>query len=342
MKKAFLPTCVPYSEKVAQAMTPKNFDAEARSYDLVYTSDKNAHTLLKNGTPMIPMLIPKDLATYAPHLLQLNDYLDYLSTKLNIDVHTYERAAEGDNDVLPEPMIGSEAIELFRADSEMPLNFLNLHCFKANPQPWYFAQESNYQVMKVVTGSQGAGKEVDSEPKDLSSCEGFQICGKKGVFSMPHMDHHGVITVVTCDEGEKLWLTWPHLEDDEIAAWAESEQLCPNWRPMAILLRPGDTLVIPPGRIHAPYSLTDVLMTGTMHWDTRNLVQTMRQSLLELRHPSTTNEDPAKEFVGKASVLATLWQERRRPWDWGSSKDQAKYSRLLEVCFLTRTVGPDH
>ncbi|KIW58044.1 hypothetical protein PV05_02594 [Exophiala xenobiotica] len=120
---------------VAQAITPKNFDTEARSYDLVYTSDKNAYTLLKNGTPMIPILIPKDLATYAPHLLQLNNYLDYLSTKLNIDVHTYERAAEGDNDVLPEPIIGSKAIELFRADSEMPLNFLNLHYFKANPQP---------------------------------------------------------------------------------------------------------------------------------------------------------------------------------------------------------------
>ena len=82
---------------------------------------------------MISILILKDLATYALHLLQLNDYLDYLSTKLNIDVYTYERAAEGHNDVLPEPMIGLEAIELFRGDLEIPLNFLNLYYFKANP-----------------------------------------------------------------------------------------------------------------------------------------------------------------------------------------------------------------
>ncbi|KAK5429116.1 hypothetical protein LTR34_007575 [Exophiala xenobiotica] len=83
--------------------------------------------------------------------------------------------------------------------------------------------------------------------------------------------------------------------------------------------------------IHAPYSMTDVLMTGTMHWDSRNLVQVMSQSLLELAHPSTTNEDPAKEFLSKSKTIATLWQDRRQPWQWGWPAELMKYKKLLQI-----------
>ncbi|KAJ9498675.1 hypothetical protein H2202_005861 [Exophiala xenobiotica] len=70
---------------------------------------------------------------------------------------------------------------------------------------------------------------------------------------------------------------------------------------------------------------------GTMHWDSRNLVQVMSQSLLELAHPSTTNEDPAKEFLSKSKTIATLWQDRRQPWQWGWPAELMKYKKLLQV-----------
>jgi hypothetical protein len=55
-----------------------------------------------------------------------------------------------------------------------------------------------------------------TEPADLSSCVAFQICGKADVFSLPHMDHHGVMTTITAEEGRKLWITWPKLQETEL------------------------------------------------------------------------------------------------------------------------------
>lgn len=40
---------------------------------------------------------------------------------------------------------------------------------------------------------------------DLSDSARFQLCGKRGALSMPHIDRHGVITTVYNDEGRKLW-----------------------------------------------------------------------------------------------------------------------------------------
>jgi hypothetical protein len=112
-----------------------------------------------------------------------------------------------------------------------------------------------------------AGKRDTEIPSDLINSSAFHICSKKGVFSILHMDRHGVLTIIQCKDGEKLWLMYPHLTDDELGQWAESGNYSPNYRPFAVLLRPGDILIQKPTTVHAPYSLTDVLMTGTMHWD---------------------------------------------------------------------------
>ncbi|KAK5338227.1 hypothetical protein LTR98_006076 [Exophiala xenobiotica] len=79
-----------------------------------------------------------------------------------------------------------------------------------------------------------------------------------------------------------------------------------------------------------------------MHWDSRNLVQVMSQSLLELAHPSTTNEDPAKEFLSKSKTIATLWQDRRQPWQWGWPAELMKYKKLLQKYLSTTPTTSPH
>ncbi|KAK5274994.1 hypothetical protein LTR99_004297 [Exophiala xenobiotica] len=102
---------------------------------------------------------------------------------------------------LPQSMDGKDALAIFRSQSIALVNLLNLQVHKANPQPWFLAEDENLQIMRAVWQKNHVGKEAISEPTDLSNCDAFQICGKKRVFSMPHRDHHGVITTIFCDDG---------------------------------------------------------------------------------------------------------------------------------------------
>ncbi|KAK5331564.1 hypothetical protein LTR93_000567 [Exophiala xenobiotica] len=119
-------------------------------------------------------------------------------------------------------MDGKDALAIFRPQSIALVNLLNLQVHKANPQPWFLAEDENLQIMRAVWQKNHAGKEAISEPTDLSNCDAFQICGKKRVFSMPHRDHHGVITTIFCDDGYKAWLMWPHLTPEQIEQWSDS------------------------------------------------------------------------------------------------------------------------
>ncbi|KAK4948731.1 hypothetical protein LTR10_012736 [Elasticomyces elasticus] len=130
---------------------------------------------------------------------------------------------------------------------------------------------------------------------------------------MPHCDRHAVMTTVLCEEGYKLWLFFPHMDEGELREYAESGNYCPNYRPMAVLMCPGDVLCVPPGRIHAVYSLTTVLMTGSMHWDARHVVQVPRRSLLEEELNTLSNEDASPGFVGKVKAIAEAWRNESDP-----------------------------
>lgn len=55
-------------------------------------------------------------------------------------------------------------------------------------------------------------------------------------------------------------------------------------------------------------------MTGTMHWDSRQMVPMLQQSLYERRYLKITNEDPAMEFDAKLETMEELWYRRAAPW----------------------------
>jgi hypothetical protein len=48
-----------------------------------------------------------------------------------------------------------------------------------------------------------------------------------------------------------------------------------------ISLGPGDLLIQPAGTVHAPCTMKDALVTGTMHWDSRELARIMLLALYE-------------------------------------------------------------
>jgi hypothetical protein len=341
LQAAITPDVAEYDGTILDTITADTVDHEKQGYQLVICSDEEASDIFRCTTPMVPVLIPRERFTRPPHRLDLQQYLDIQASKDQVDLHQYgpRSGGKGESALLrPDSLEGRDAVAIFRSASRLPVNFLNLDIQKSNPNPWFIADKENLHILRTVRERNDAGKQTNIIVSDLSSCSSFQICGKAGAFSMPHMDHHGVATIVFCDEGEKLWLTFPHLDGPELREWARSGQTSPDYRPFAVHLLPGDLLILPPGRVHAPYSMTDVLMTGTMHWDTRNMVQVVRQSILELDHPTITNEDPAKEFTGKLRAIEALWRNKAPPWEWGSDQELEEFSRLLRVCHPA-TVG---
>ncbi|KAF2250092.1 hypothetical protein BU26DRAFT_295392 [Trematosphaeria pertusa] len=85
-------------------------------------------------------------------------------------------------------------------------------------------------------------------------------------------------------------------ESREFKRWKADYANAPAIKPIAIKIRAGDLLIQPSGNLHAPYTCTNVLMRGTMHWDSLDLEQILELSLLETAYPQLTNEDEAKDF----------------------------------------------
>jgi hypothetical protein len=222
-----------------------------------------------------------------------------------------------------------EAIRRFR-DSEHPLNFLNLAGYKANPIPQCFEGLPAYSILRDVQSDLRSGKKSERLLSDLSECCSFQICSKRGSFSLPHVDQHGVITAVFCDEGEKIWNMWIGLGIDALREYAESESL-PASPCTSLILYPGCLLIMPSGTLHAVWSPTDVLLSGTMYWDSRDMLRVAQLTECTAKASHLSNEDIAEEFGGKIKKIAELWEENSPAWPWGPANFLSQFKDLVEV-----------
>lgn len=149
---------------------------------------------------------------------------------------------------------------------------------------------------------------------DLKSCQRFQICGRAGAISGWHLDSSAPYTWVTL-EGNRAG----EVDEDVLKYWAVVDfgglsqaqsafhkskfaREGPMWEVPVNLIRvislvKGDTLVMPPGTIHAPITVTNCLFRGGMCWSHTTFV---RRTLVELefisRHKNhVTNEEPAEQ-----------------------------------------------
>lgn len=133
-------------------------------------------------------------------------------------------------------------------------------------------------------------KPTSSQPRfiDLESCVRFQILGQAGAISGWHMDNAAPYTWVTLEGNEtehtqpelvlKYWavIATDLMTSDEIEhAREDFKKYGEKWLPKkewirTISLTCGDTLIMPPGTIHAPITVTDCLFRGGMCWDKRS------------------------------------------------------------------------
>jgi hypothetical protein len=314
-------------------------DGHAMKRAYIVCRPMEARKLLEEACPRVPILVRADQNGHMVYddLNTIESFLVYIASKpTKVEIHRYNGPINDPDFRNPKPTKPTDAITLF-LDAEADLvNFLNLGNVKDNPVPYFMVGIRALKILKEITEDGLIGKREVTTWSDLSSCCAFHILAKAGVFSLPHVDHHGVITTATCDEGEKYWLTWPELTDVEMEAWAADE--CeetysgPAGVPFGIYLRPGDVLIQPRGRVHAPYSKTNVLMSGTMHMDSRDMVGVLRSSLFERRNDGITNELPAKQFTKKMLEVDRLWKAQNPSYPWGTGEQYEEWSKLMKVC----------
>ena len=213
-------------------------------------------------------------------------------------------------------MPSAEAIEFMFNDHVEVGNALDMGCNKVNPYP-RLLRHKNWRLMHDTKNSRLAGKEGSTIPNDVSACTAFTILGKIGAFSVPHIDHHGVVTTILCEFGVKLWLTFPEMVEDELAVWGKNRASSGGLAdPYPLFLQQGTLLIQPRGRVHAPYTIETCAMTGTMHWHSAAVHDIVEQSILERKYPEITNEDSADQFAHKLYSIIGMYRKRHGGYDW--------------------------
>jgi hypothetical protein len=318
-----------FREYVSMLDTRDDVEANFR-YEYVVCSSIQAHRILKIGCPKVPIVVPR--SDSSKPTMTIDEYVIYLSTTPRIDVHTYSQIVDDEGEYLkPLPLSAVKAIELFRDKAAGPVNFLDLGIHKQNEVPSCLVDLPAYRILRDVQGYKPSNETTGYHAPDLSSGVAFQVLGKNGVQSLSHVDQHHVMTTVRIEEGEKAWSMSPVLTQEEMDRFATSDDIAPRPPPFIICLRAGDLLIQPPGRVHSPYSITDVLMTGTMHWDSRQLAEIMRHTLYTRENPKITNEDPANDITSKLEIIESLWKQKHSAWPWGSDEHLTEFSKLLKV-----------
>ena len=303
----------------------------ANGYKYVVCSMKEAEAILQVGSPMVPIIVPAGLEP-GSRTESIDDYLNHLSSKDTLDVHFFNKeTSDIDPQLLPCALPASEAISQFKYPNTGRLNFLSLSAGKSNTVPRCLQNLRAYNLISSLRNDNQSGKQVTERFCDLSACSGFQILQKRDVFSLAHLDRYGVITTIFCEEGEKLWMTWPAISHAEITSWADSTKDMPAESAFPLSLQPGDLLIQPAGRVHAPYSMIEVLMTGTMHWDSREMLNVLELSTLEREYPKITNEDTAQDFLERIMDVHFLWQRKSIGWPWASLEKFTRFEQLIQV-----------
>ncbi|KAK0262319.1 hypothetical protein LTR35_017732 [Friedmanniomyces endolithicus] len=169
-------------------------------------------------------------------------------------------------------------------------------------------------------GEAEPGSQEPGEPDDIYTtrflrlCLRFTILGFISAFSGGHCDVLNG-TWLRCVEGKKAWIVASGLTTEDFVEWANTADpltWCPHGKTRIIILKKGDSLWMPPGVIvvHAPLTLRDCLMTGSMIWDWLPLRNIANNIEFISAHDTITNEDVPANLAKLAQTAAEMEEGR--------------------------------
>ncbi|KIV86464.1 hypothetical protein PV11_02075 [Exophiala sideris] len=161
-----------------------------------------------------------------------------------------------------------------------PVNFLNLAGIAPNPVPRALEGLHDYDILWNIREYDEGGKAAKERVRDLTNGTRFTLYSTNKSVHLAHRDE----------------------APDEISEWQQSDEPAPKTNPIALVLKPGDTLIMPQGQSHEVKSLEGSLLTGIKMWDSRTLVHVCEALLEEHTLPEITNKDLEYECLEKLRV----------------------------------------
>jgi len=314
------------------ALEYSNGGPEFAEGTIVICTSRQARQLLETCTLSVPLMVPRQFndAPQPPKLLTIEQFRQQLHFRKPVRGNAWIDVQDFSNDDITKKWELDAALQHMEDPECGPINFLNIRTLRENVVPWELQGLADYRVLQE-SGRAGVGND---NQQGLNFPDTFALWGKQGTWSLPHVDKHGLYTAVLCELGEKLWFSWS-LDGKALEEWANDRQCGGRYEPtqagFPILMRDGDLLIQPPGTVHAPASVTNVIMTGYFFWCSRTMNTTARCALLDLKCPDITNEDVQPKLGDKLKHLAQASDLGRLPYHWGKQEDVAEFHRLEKV-----------
>ncbi|KAF5705808.1 hypothetical protein FMUND_11910 [Fusarium mundagurra] len=298
--------------------------------DFVLCSEDDAGRIFDRQIPRFPILIGPLTGTTG----RIKEFLNAIDPEADIDVHDFGRDVSVDfRD--PRPVKARDAIKMFEDENRTdPLNFLDLHILKDNPLPSFLGHRKDFRILDY-SQTRKRKRRSQQNAVDLDRWTSFQLLASEGAAHLPHIDHHGMNTVVFNEEGDKLWLMWPGLGLDGIKKWRLGEPLKDG---LPVYVPPGYVLWQPLGTLHAPITITKCLMRGRMLLHSSQLLDALRYTKAEIEDPDMTNETFCQQIHERMKGILDLWKREldlaevsQKTFNWPPSEAQNECEEIYKV-----------
>ncbi|KAK1809998.1 hypothetical protein LTR12_015642 [Friedmanniomyces endolithicus] len=297
--------------------------------DVFVCHSEDMEMLCRRGVRFTCCVLIKDEPFNDVRMHSIDSYMHGLETLFpnkDVEVQDNNIAHKGRNGQRKNPEMSIREVRAVRekmktvsnaeVDSTKAVNLLDMYDTTDCSLP-SFLHLPRFKLMPATSQS-APGKHGQ---RTLADCQRFNVMGLRGSFSPAHCDLWNGTWIRTLD-GVKMWNVAVDTTESEVEEWRSSERQ-KYWLPkkrVAIMLKKGDTLIMPPGVfvIHAPYTPTDCLLAGGMFWDFCARTQLSPNLAYINKHSDwITNEDPPHD--AEWNDIMRRMQECCEVWDNGQT-----------------------
>ncbi|OAQ58025.1 hypothetical protein VFPFJ_11694 [Purpureocillium lilacinum] len=225
----------------------------------------------------------------------------------------------------------------------LPINLLNLKYLGQVPPAPAFLNLRRFDVLpaissrleaeftgRAIAGKRGHAVMVEAREVDLDRSLTFSLFAQRGAFTGFHVDSPDA-TWVCLEWGLKLWIFATDTNESEMVKFTDEGK---NWVPdsvVAIVLEPGDTLIMPSAQLlpHAVLTLADSRMTGGMFMDALRILESIEKLLWISIRPSVSNEPIPLQLLRGWSHLRKLFYDRNQ-----STTDRARFEKITGLLLM--------
>ncbi|KAF4334503.1 hypothetical protein FBEOM_11661 [Fusarium beomiforme] len=292
--------------------------------EFLFCTREEAKDILSRGPPKMPIIIPCPPMTVerSQRLSRFQKEIkEVIGAKMWVDIYD---SGKKDLPRVPEKMAGREALRRFESTDESPVNSLN------NPIPQGMA-ESHW--MAKITGYNMAEKLVKQAQEENLNLGNFLLAlivlllASTDAITLRHVDKAAETTCIESIMGSKLWELSSDRSKEAVRNFGE-KGTCSSGT-FVLSVDEGDTLIQPPQTIHSVYTRKKSMLLCDQYLDSRTMLSTLEQTLLELQYDNITNDDHHEGLLHYLDKAMEKWKEdarlgKQEPWPDAKHLEEAE------------------